>query len=252
MNNSIIKISGQVIAGEQVDVVDARELHAKLEVGRQFSHWIKEALDDVAAVKNSGFWVLAKNEKNLHGGRPTVEYALTVETAKHICMMSRSPMGRQIRDYFIECEKRLRDVAPPAYVPPVIRFLIQAEANTWEILWPRDVLVALTGLHRDSTGRYRHVLEPGDANPQYLSDDYQFIYREVLSPAVYTDLRAAWVSAGSHGNQHQFLTPKARKVVQAHMPVVEAIASQSRDVADFRQRLSAFYRRTPLQLGMAS
>ena len=252
MNKDIIAVTSRDVAGEKTDVVDARELHAKLGVASNFRDWIKATLDDVGAEEKNGFWVTLEKKRNLSGGRPAIDYTLTVETAKHICMMSRSVAGRTIRDYFIECEKRLRQVVAPAYVPPVIRLLIQAEANKWELVWPREVIAALTGLHRDFTGLLRQVLAIGDPNPQCLSDDYQFIYREVLSPTVYDDLRAAWASGGSQGNQHQFLTADARKVVQAHMPVVEAIASQSRDVPDFRHRLRAFYRRTPLQLGMAS
>ncbi len=38
----------------------------------------------------------------------TIDYALTLNTAKEIAMLQRSEKGKQARQYFIECENRLR------------------------------------------------------------------------------------------------------------------------------------------------
>lgn len=43
--------------------------------------------------------------KNPNGGRPTVEYALTLDMAKQLCMVENNKKGRIARKYFIECEK---------------------------------------------------------------------------------------------------------------------------------------------------
>lgn len=39
------------------------------------------------------------------GGRPAVDYEITVDMAKQICMIQRSEKGRQHRQYFIDLEK---------------------------------------------------------------------------------------------------------------------------------------------------
>lgn len=39
------------------------------------------------------------------GGRPSTEYDLSIDMAKQICMIQRSPEGKQIRQYFIDLEK---------------------------------------------------------------------------------------------------------------------------------------------------
>ena len=88
--------------------VSARELHQFLEVETRFNDWISRMLQygfskniDYQAVS-----VLLKNEYNSKGGRPETDYALTIDTAKEIAMIQRTPKGKQARQYFIEMEKQ--------------------------------------------------------------------------------------------------------------------------------------------------
>lgn len=39
------------------------------------------------------------------GGRPSKEFEIQIDMAKQICMLQRSPEGKQIRQYFIDLEK---------------------------------------------------------------------------------------------------------------------------------------------------
>ena len=39
------------------------------------------------------------------GGRPSVDYQISVDMAKQICMIQRSEKGRQYRQYFLDLEK---------------------------------------------------------------------------------------------------------------------------------------------------
>lgn len=104
--NELIKITTNE-SGNQV--VSARELHKFLEVETRFNDWISRMMN-YGFVENVDYQVLLKNEYNLSGGRPSTDYALTLDTAKEISMIQRSEKGKLARQYFIECEKRLREI----------------------------------------------------------------------------------------------------------------------------------------------
>jgi phage anti-repressor protein/exonuclease VII small subunit len=123
--NSLIKIKAMPIGGESVKSVNARELHSFLEIGKDFSTWVKAQLDGLF-VQGIDFEVFPQKGEN-QNGRPKVEYALTIECSKHIAMMSRTVKGRKARDYFIECERRANEAADPAKVlsdPAAMRGLL--------------------------------------------------------------------------------------------------------------------------------
>ena len=91
--------------------VSGRELHDFLEVGRDFTNWMKQMIG-YGFNEHADYEVYAKNGENPSGGRPSVDYSMTIEMAKEICMLQRTEKGKQARQYFIECEKRLKGQKP--------------------------------------------------------------------------------------------------------------------------------------------
>jgi len=81
--------------------VSARDLHIKLNIETPFNKWISR-MCDYGFEAEKDFWT-KKSEST--GGRPSMEYELTVDMAKQICMIQRSPEGRELRQYFIDLEK---------------------------------------------------------------------------------------------------------------------------------------------------
>ena len=91
----------------QGNVIDARELWQFLEIKTPFNDWVRRSIlkhfkEDVDFYAN-----LRKST----GGRPSKEYFLTIDTAKKLAMMAKTPKGDQARDYFIQCEKTLLALA---------------------------------------------------------------------------------------------------------------------------------------------
>ncbi len=101
--------------------VDARELHAFLEVGTRYNDWIKSRIEKYEFVEGVDYTTLTENLVN--GGRQ-LRHTATLDMAKELCMVENNEQGRKVRRYFIEVEKRFRNgsIAPLAEPMPLERF----------------------------------------------------------------------------------------------------------------------------------
>lgn len=102
----------EIIEHDGKQAVNARELHQKLGSKYQFANWIQERINKYGFVENQDYEVFKENLKNSNGGRPTKEYALSLDMAKELCMVENNEKGRMIRKYFIEVEKKARTQNP--------------------------------------------------------------------------------------------------------------------------------------------
>lgn len=120
----LIKITEQ--NGQQV--VSARELHLFLESKQDFSTWIKNRIEKYDFVENEDYTLLHNFvEQTGRGGHNKKEYALTLDTAKEISMVEGNEKGKQARRYFIECEKKLKEVIQKPMTTAQM-FALQAQA----------------------------------------------------------------------------------------------------------------------------
>lgn len=88
--------------------VNARELHEFLESKQEFANWIKNRIKQYGFVENQDFEVFDNFVRNPQGGRPAVEYALSIDMAKELSMVENNEKGRIARKYFIACEEKLK------------------------------------------------------------------------------------------------------------------------------------------------
>ena len=92
--------------GSEQQTVNARELHAFLEVGKDFSTWLKDRIEKYDFIENVDYVRFSpESGKTPYGGRPSVEYHISLSMAKELCMVERNEKGKQARQYFIECER---------------------------------------------------------------------------------------------------------------------------------------------------
>lgn len=146
-----------VINGERQLLVNARELHAFLENGRNFADWIKARIFDYDFVENQDFISFSQNYEKTKG-RPSVEYHITLDMAKELSMVERNEKGKEARRYFIDCEKRLYALAVSGTADPltVISAHLQKMSNNMQIL---ANATTATMAKLDHTERYISLLE---------------------------------------------------------------------------------------------
>ena len=95
--NELIKINYDT----EQPTVSARELHEKLNIDSNFTTWFKR-MCEYGFEEGKDFF--PKMEEST-GGRPSKEFDVNIDMAKQICMIQRTPEGRECRQYFIDLEK---------------------------------------------------------------------------------------------------------------------------------------------------
>lgn len=83
--------------------VSARELHEHLKIGTKFTTWFERMKEYGFSEGNEFFPKMGETSQS--GGRPQADYEISVDMAKQICMIQRTPEGKEIRQYLIDLEK---------------------------------------------------------------------------------------------------------------------------------------------------
>lgn len=98
MNELAIKVSYE----SDKPTVSGRELHEKLGIKTAYKDWFPR-MCEYGFIEGEDFCSFLSGST---GGRPATEHQLTIEMAKQICMIQRTEIGKQYREYFIELEKK--------------------------------------------------------------------------------------------------------------------------------------------------
>lgn len=95
--NELLKINFD----SEKPTVSARDLHEQLHIKTAFKDWFPRMCE--YGFEDGKDFSSKMSEST--GGRPSKEYDISIDMAKQICMIQRSPEGKKIRQYFIDLEK---------------------------------------------------------------------------------------------------------------------------------------------------
>ncbi|MFW9319851.1 antA/AntB antirepressor family protein [Glaesserella parasuis] len=148
MNNAtaltqLLAISTQNFNDHTLNSINARNLYQALGVKRDFTAWIKARIKQGQFIENIDFFVLADvvvennlsspkrgNAKSKNMSLPHLAsttrspkarpqkanaYIISLDMAKHLCLMEKNEQGRAIRQHFINAEKQLARSQPKTY-----------------------------------------------------------------------------------------------------------------------------------------
>jgi anti-repressor protein len=108
-SQQLIPVTPGRINGQPTQLVDARHLHAYLEVRRDFSTWIKDRVEEFGFEIDRDYLLIPAPPIRGAGNRgKRTDYFLSLDMAKELAMVERTPRGRQARRYFLDCERQLR------------------------------------------------------------------------------------------------------------------------------------------------
>ena len=91
-------------------IINAREMHAYLEAKWKFAEWIQNRIEQYGFVEGEDFFRC--NGKST-GGRPAQEFLITLDMGKELGMVENNERGREVRKYFIQCEKNSHSSITP-------------------------------------------------------------------------------------------------------------------------------------------
>lgn len=99
---------------EGKQVVSARELYKFLssdaKVSTNVKSWMeRNIVKNKFLIENIDFQIIRYVNEY---GRNMIDYALTIDSAKELSMLSQCEKGKQARLYFIECERKLKEQKP--------------------------------------------------------------------------------------------------------------------------------------------
>ena len=108
-HSNLIPVFNGLIQNQPVQLCNARELHAFVESKQQYTDWIKNRINEYGFIQDEDYLVITERTN----GRPRKEYHITLDMGKELGMVERNERGRQIRQYFIRCERTLKALQQP-------------------------------------------------------------------------------------------------------------------------------------------
>lgn len=248
--------------GQQVQAVDARVLHGLLEISYDFSTWLKNRIKQLNLIEGMDYIVFQQllenpqiKRKNLlpktgeqkqsgsnkillqqlleqdsgWGGSNKIDYHVSIDIAKHLCMVEKNDAGHKIRMWFIEIEKKYRAQQINNAARTV--FLLD-KPSEWEKLFPVEFFEELSRM-------YHRTFDGMKSTPAWFGHVINSYIYKPLWDELSDELKAKRTTFAGEDEKtllklHQFLNETARDQVSKQIERVIGLMMVCEDMEQFR------------------
>ena len=246
---------------EEQQAVNARDLHKFLESKQDFSTWIKARIRKYGFIENEDFIVdkenaqihdkinspkratatdggfekttaktLVKSAPQIYGtmdraipmGFSKIDYYISLDMAKELAMIENNKKGREVRKYFIQCEKLLKQKI--------------AEEQQTQLIKQSKQLLALKNKLQDAQIKARQfdelVAQAGFLNFRKVAKELELNERSLKSWLIQND----WISL--RGSQKK-MSPKSWTIRKKYM-VFKHQLTESGDISTYPMALFSY------------
>lgn len=206
--------------------VMGRDLHAFLGVNSRYREWFprmveygfEEAKD--YAPKNR------RVQDSLGREREALDHVISLDMAKEISMIQRTEKGKQARQYFIECERRVKDHQATPALPQDYASALREAANQYERAEIESARADKAEEQAERFGSWKRAVEGGagvnvsDYARKYFSEvPYMTFFEHLYHRGWLIDQRGTRVGKNGRrkdGHDHMKPTAKGRKFFYLH------------------------------------
>ena len=120
-----LKVVEMELDGRVQRLVDLRSLHEKLQVKRDFTHWVKDALANSKSSEGVDYSHVVRDVRRERGATQRHDYYATFETTKIIAARSNTDHSIDICKWLVRVEEQARQQTTPA--PQISRLEVARE-----------------------------------------------------------------------------------------------------------------------------
>lgn len=115
--NGLPVVTPQQFGEESVQAIDSAALHEFLGIGTEHSKWVTRRIETYGFVEGVDYVCSAEVASKGRGGHNKINFIISLDMAKQLAMVERGEKGRQVRAYFLACERAAKAAAHHHPVP---------------------------------------------------------------------------------------------------------------------------------------
>lgn len=115
--NGLPVVTAQQFGEESVQAIDSVALHEFLGIGTEHGKWIARRIETYGFVEGVDYVCSAEVASKGRGGHNRLGYFISIDMGKQLAMVEKGEKGRQVRAYFLACERAAKAVAHQQPVP---------------------------------------------------------------------------------------------------------------------------------------